>query len=141
MKYCPNCQQWNHGKPIRCRYCSRTWNVKLCSLGHVNPIDANYCGECGRAELSEPAGTNSLINQIISLFKYVKVLILAVTIVSMSVSIFQNGLGYSQIAIVLSIALLLVVLTTVNRILGNPIKVSYKSISSAAIKVWEWIAS
>lgn len=55
MKYCHGCRQWNLGQPPYCRFCGRTWNVRLCQSGHENPTSAMFCGICGSARLTEPA--------------------------------------------------------------------------------------
>jgi hypothetical protein len=39
-----------------CHYCGRTWHVRLCRSGHENPPDAQFCGTCGSADLTETAG-------------------------------------------------------------------------------------
>jgi hypothetical protein len=39
-----------------CHYCGRTWHVRLCPRGHENPPDAQFCGICGSADLTDTAG-------------------------------------------------------------------------------------
>jgi len=56
MRYCPNCHRLNSGRPQLCYYCGHTWHVRLCPRGHENPPDAQYCGSCGSADLTETAG-------------------------------------------------------------------------------------
>ena len=56
MRYCPNCQRINVGRPPICNYCGRTWYVKLCPRGHENPSNVLYCSTCGSTDLSETAG-------------------------------------------------------------------------------------
>jgi len=56
MRYCPNCQRINVGRPPICNYCGRTWFVKLCPRGHENPSNVLYCSTCGSTDLSETAG-------------------------------------------------------------------------------------
>ena len=60
MRYCPYCRRLNPGQPLFCRFCGRTWHVRLCPRGHENPISAQYCGSCGSADLTEPAGRRRL---------------------------------------------------------------------------------
>ena len=69
MRFCPHCNRWNIGAPLRCRYCGRTWGERICPAGHLNPADANFCGECGRAELSGPAGRTPLFIRALSFIK------------------------------------------------------------------------
>ena len=59
MRYCPYCRRFNEGKPQICHFCGRTWYVRLCPRGHENPYNAQYCGTCGSADLTETAGRRS----------------------------------------------------------------------------------
>jgi hypothetical protein len=56
MKYCPNCQRINIGRPQICNYCGRSWYVRLCPSRHENPYDVQYCGTCGSTDLTDTAG-------------------------------------------------------------------------------------
>ena len=56
MKYCPYCRRFNPGRPKICHFCGRTWYVRLCPRGHENPLNAQYCGTCGSADLTDAAG-------------------------------------------------------------------------------------
>lgn len=76
MKFCPHCHRWNPGQPQRCRYCARTWGVRVCSAGHINPADARFCGECGRPGLSDPAGQEPMLLRFLRKTKFVAVVVL-----------------------------------------------------------------
>lgn len=67
MRYCPYCRRINEGKPQICNFCGRTWYIKLCPRGHENPFNAQYCGTCGSADLSDTAGSRSVILFVIKL--------------------------------------------------------------------------
>ncbi len=56
MRYCPHCHRLNPGRPAICHYCGRTWYVRLCPRHHENPTNAQFCGQCGSADLTETAG-------------------------------------------------------------------------------------
>jgi hypothetical protein len=56
MRFCPHCHRLNPGHPRICHYCGRTWYVRLCPRGHENPYNAQYCGTCGSADLTETGG-------------------------------------------------------------------------------------
>jgi len=60
MRYCPYCQRFNSGRPQLCYYCGHTWHVRLCPRGHENPPDAQFCGTCGSADLTETSGPRPL---------------------------------------------------------------------------------
>jgi RNA polymerase subunit RPABC4/transcription elongation factor Spt4 len=54
MKLCFSCGRLTSGVPAYCHYCGKTYNVRLCSRGHINPRSANVCSQCGSKELSTP---------------------------------------------------------------------------------------
>jgi hypothetical protein len=54
MKLCFSCGKVTTGVPSYCHYCGKTYNVKLCSRGHINPRSANICSQCGSREMSTP---------------------------------------------------------------------------------------
>jgi hypothetical protein len=56
MRYCPFCHRWNLGRPQLCYYCGHSWYIRLCPRGHENPYDAQFCGVCGSADLTDTAG-------------------------------------------------------------------------------------
>lgn len=61
MRYCAYCKRLNVGCPTFCQYCGRSFNVRICKgCGHMNPVEALACRKCGRSNLSEPSGNNSL---------------------------------------------------------------------------------
>lgn len=55
MRYCSNCKKLTAGKPPYCNHCGRTYGVRLCPRGHVNPRAAEACSECGSMDLSTPS--------------------------------------------------------------------------------------
>jgi hypothetical protein len=54
MKLCFSCGRVTTGTPAYCHNCGKTYNVKLCSRGHINPRSANVCSQCGSREMSIP---------------------------------------------------------------------------------------
>src|SRR5258707_14679804 len=66
MKYCPFCKRLNSGRPAICNYCGRSWYHRLCSRGHENPHDAQYCGNCGSTDMTETVGRRSLVMPLLS---------------------------------------------------------------------------
>ena len=54
MKLCFSCGRVTAGTPSYCHNCGKTYNVKLCSRGHINPRSANVCSQCGSREMSTP---------------------------------------------------------------------------------------
>jgi RNA polymerase subunit RPABC4/transcription elongation factor Spt4 len=54
MKLCFSCGRVTAGTPSYCHYCGKTYNVRLCSRGHINPRSANVCSQCGSKEMSTP---------------------------------------------------------------------------------------
>jgi RNA polymerase subunit RPABC4/transcription elongation factor Spt4 len=65
MKFCPNCRRINEGWPDFCRFCGRSWGIRICRRGrHKNPASADFCGECQSADLSETASGGRIVNWI-----------------------------------------------------------------------------
>jgi hypothetical protein len=54
MKFCYECGRITAGEPSYCNFCGRSYDVKLCNRGHVNPRIAEVCSQCGSRELSTP---------------------------------------------------------------------------------------
>src|SRR5215217_4363725 len=54
MRYCRSCRRLSFGKPRFCRFCRRSFNIKLCPSGHPNIRGASFCEECGSSDLSMP---------------------------------------------------------------------------------------
>jgi len=80
MRYCPYCQRINVGRPQICNYCGRTWHLKLCPRGHENPLDVQFCGECGSTDLSEPAGSRTWWNYFPRIFIWGMLLLFIVSV-------------------------------------------------------------
>ena len=60
MRFCNNCKHMTAGKNLYCQHCGSTFNVKICSRGHINPRAAEVCSQCGSRDLSTPAPKFSL---------------------------------------------------------------------------------
>lgn len=142
MKYCPHCQQWNHGRPMRCRYCGRTWYVRLCPAGHVNPINANFCGECGRGNLSEPAGRRPpLIIRIIKSSKYIFYGFLIFLLFAILLDLLISGPTSQQISLLICIVMLAVVVNFVMRKANLSFRISGRTTYQAIVRFYRWVAS
>jgi hypothetical protein len=55
MTRCANCFRYSLGQPTFCNHCGRSFDVRICTRGHVNPRGAQFCAECGSGDLSTPA--------------------------------------------------------------------------------------
>lgn len=55
MKRCTYCFRYSISEHPFCSRCGRSFDVRLCSRGHISPRGADFCGECGSGELSTPA--------------------------------------------------------------------------------------
>jgi len=102
MRYCPNCNRWNSGRPQICFYCGRTWHIRLCPRGHENPPDAQFCGDCGSADLTETAGSRPFWIWIVWICVFVVLVDLIVSLSRFSFSLTEQGHTF-LIAIVLLI--------------------------------------
>jgi hypothetical protein len=61
MRRCTACSEFNPGRPAFCGNCGRSFDARLCPRGHRNHRAAQFCGECGSADLSTPAPPASLL--------------------------------------------------------------------------------
>jgi len=129
MKFCPYCNRWNLGSPQRCRYCGRTWGERFCSAGHLNPPDANFCGECGRAELSEPAGRTPLFIRALSLMKPIAIGMLVVIAIYLLIGLLKAVFQSDPASVVLPVAFLLIAFSLASRFLRiNVLKLTIRII-------------
>src|SRR5712692_10471060 len=55
MKACTHCFRYSTGQPSYCTHCGRSYNVRICARGHVNPRGVTFCSQCGTEDLSTPA--------------------------------------------------------------------------------------
>src|SRR6185369_10621782 len=91
MKRCTACFHYTLGQPSYCTHCGRSYDVKICARGHVNPRGVQYCAECGTGDLSTPAPPATLLFRI-SEWTLRLALVTFVVIVAMSIVL---GLIYS----------------------------------------------
>lgn len=61
MHRCNSCHRYTAGHPTFCPFCGRSYNVRICNRGHVNPRGVQFCSICGSAELSTPAAPESFL--------------------------------------------------------------------------------
>jgi hypothetical protein len=78
MRYCSNCKKLTSGKPPYCNHCGRSYGVRLCPRGHINPRAAEACSECGSMELSTPAPKGGMMPGFSTIGKIIGVTILLV---------------------------------------------------------------
>jgi hypothetical protein len=64
MKRCNYCFRYALDQPTFCPYCGRSYDVRLCPRGHVNPRNVQFCATCGSDELSTPAPPESLLGRL-----------------------------------------------------------------------------
>jgi len=129
MKFCPHCNRWNIGTPSRCRYCGRTWGERVCSAGHLNPADANFCGECGRAELSEPAGRTPLFIRVLSFIKPLSIGLSVIVGIYLFIGLSEAVLRAGPASVVLPVAFLIIAFSLASRFLRiNILKLTFRII-------------
>ena len=63
FKRCANCGRLNPRTSVVCQYCSVSLGrYRMCSRGHANRWDAQFCGICGDVFLSPAAPSTHLWN-------------------------------------------------------------------------------
>lgn len=62
VKRCSNCSRWNPRSANLCQYCGISLGrYRLCSRGHKNRWDAQFCGICGDVFLTPAAPPNTIL--------------------------------------------------------------------------------
>jgi hypothetical protein len=64
MRRCTACFRFHPGTPTFCSYCGRSFDVRICARGHRNPRGAQFCAECGSADLSTPTPPASFLHRL-----------------------------------------------------------------------------
>jgi hypothetical protein len=112
--------------------------VKLCPAGHVNPIDANFCGECGRANLSEPAGGTPLPTWILKSLKCLFYVYLTYIGLMVIYNMSQSELHDGQITLLLAIVILILGLNFALRHMKVTIGLNWRTILRGIGKFVKW---
>ena len=134
MRFCPYCHRWNPGEPIRCRYCGRTWGVRLCPAGHENPTDAVHCGECGRVNMSDSSGPMPVIFRLVALVKPALKVILVAAVVLVVVGVLRETNWVALSSFIIPVTLLLLVHKSITRSLHIDILKSITRLLSNLIR-------
>jgi len=115
MKRCNYCFRFGTGRPEYCSRCGRSYDLRLCPLGHRNLRADRYCGTCGSAELSTPAPPSSVLSRL-SLFVVVAAVVLfaalALAVTFVSIEKRESPLVFSVPMLRLAIVLALLYWTT-----------------------------
>lgn len=56
MKKCYRCNTKSPKEFRYCRRCGCSFRFRYCGKGHINPVNAQYCNECGSEKMSTPDG-------------------------------------------------------------------------------------
>jgi hypothetical protein len=117
MRYCPYCRRWSSGRPQRCFYCGRTWYIRLCRSSHENPPDAQFCGTCGSADLTDTAGPRPF------LIWFIRIGVLAILVLFI-ITLSRSRFHFSEqfITYIIAIVLLIVGLSIALSFMPNPIR-------------------
>src|SRR5687768_16538400 len=111
MRRCTSCFRFQPGSPTYCAYCGRSFDVRICSRGHRNPRDVQFCSECGSGDLSTPSPRASFLHRLSGAVLYVfaglTILILVGTaVLAFFYSIDWEAVGPDLMALVLMLGLL-----------------------------------
>jgi len=105
MRYCPHCHRLNSGRPQLCHYCGHTWYIRLCPRGHENPPDAQYCGTCGSADLTETAGPVPFWIWLIRIGILVLLIVLIASLNPYGFRLSEQGIAYVVAIVILIMGL------------------------------------
>ena len=123
MRRCTNCFRFHPGSPTYCSYCGRTFDVRICSRGHLNSRHVRFCTQCGSSELSTPAPPATLLHQISGFALYAVAVVVFLLIVLSGVLALLHAVNFGALAP--SLAELLVVfglLYWATTLLPGPVK-------------------
>lgn len=129
-----------------CHYCGRTWQVRLCPRGHENDPDAQFCGICGSADLTETAGPMPLWIWLIR-FGILIIFIAIIIILFANFKLPEFHLTDQIIAQVISLAILIFVVKTglsgmpgpLRRVVLTVIKIVKRLFIGVGVWCWERI--
>ncbi len=136
MRRCTSCFRFYPGNPIFCSYCGRSFDVRICSRGHRNPRGAQFCTECGSADLSTPTPPASLLHRLSGAVLYLFVaLFLCLVMVSIVFSVLES-IDWSRLSgPMVSLLLMLGFLYWTTTLLPGPVKKVGKLVGRSAWKV------
>ena len=137
MRYCPYCHRWNTGRPPRCCYCGRTWHVRLCPRGHENPPDAQFCGSCGSADLTETAGSRPLWFRLMRIGILVVLVVLVATLARSRFRLTEQNVAY-MLAMGLILVGLFLALSLLPSPLRRPLLLFINKAKSTAMRGLRW---
>jgi hypothetical protein len=140
MRYCPFCHRWNLDRPQLCNYCGRSWYVRLCPRGHENPADAQFCGTCGSADLTDTAGPRPLWLRLLRAGFLLIIILMVILIVHGFPSIpdLLTSLSPFIIAIVFLVIAYYLCLSIVPGPLKRPLLAFNKKIMSVVLRFLGW---
>ena len=135
MRRCTSCFRFHPGAPTFCSYCGRSFDVRICSRGHRNPRGAQFCAECGSADLSTPAPPASFLHHLSGFVLYLfACLTLALIVVSAFLAVIHH-IDWSALTPPLAaLVLMLGFLYWTTTLLPGPVKRLGKAAGRYAVK-------
>src|SRR5262245_31850820 len=109
MRRCTYCFRFHPGSPTYCSRCGRTFNVKICSRGHVNHRDVQFCSQCGSAEFSTPAPRATLLFHLSGFVLYVFAAFTAIAVATICLLALLNAINTEALLVPLTRLLLMLV--------------------------------
>lgn len=123
MRRCTSCFRFLPGTPTFCSFCGRSFDVRICARGHHNPRGAQFCAECGSADLSTPAPPASFLHRLSGAVLYLfSGLVVLILIGAALLSLFSAIDWQALSGPVLMLVLMLGVLYWTTTLLPGPVK-------------------
>ncbi len=142
MRYCPFCHRWNLDRPQLCNYCGRSWYHRLCPRGHENPPDAQFCGICGSADLTDTAGPRPLWLTILRAILLLILLLLPVTVGVLGLQHISDLLAALAPFLIATVMLLMayhLVLSIFPPPLKKPFQAFNKTVVNFVLRILRWL--
>ena len=135
MRHCTYCYRFHPGSPTYCSHCGRTFNVKLCSRGHVNQRDVQFCSQCGSAEFSTPAPRPGFLHYLSGFALYLVTILTLIVIGTVGVLALLNAINTEAVLVPLTkLGLMLVFLYWTTTLLPGPVRKATTKLGKAVGK-------
>lgn len=135
MRRCTSCFRFHPGHPTFCSHCGRSFDTRICTRGHRNPRHAEYCAECGSADLSTPAPPASFLFHLSGMVLYVfSGVVIGVALIALVLGLLYNLDWQALSGPLMALLIMLAILYWTSTLLPGPIR---KVGKAAGRTVWK----
>lgn len=137
MRRCTQCFRFHPGSPTFCSYCGRSFDVRICVRGHRNPRQAEYCSECGSADLSTAAPPASFLYRLSGLVLYIlSGVVIGVVVIALVLGLLYSIDWQALSGPIVALVIMLGVLYWTSTLVPGPVKKLGKAAGRQAVKAF-----